>query len=111
MGRRSLRVRLLVIAALAAVCSIAKERIAPAESTAFVGVNGTSFTLAGKPFFVTGVNNHYLTFGTTTDVTRVLDDAVQLGANALRIYLQPVIGSLDGVMPTIWDWKKTGETN
>ncbi len=78
-----------------------------ANATDFVGTSGTGFTLAGKPFRVAGVNNHYLTFGTPIEVTRVLDDAVALGANVVRLFLQPVIGSLDGSVPTIWDKNKT----
>jgi len=62
------------------------------------------FTLAGKPYYVGGVNNHYLTFGLKSEVTDVLDDAVAMNANVLRTFLQPVIGSLDGTtVPTIWD--------
>jgi D-aspartate ligase len=45
----------------------------------FVLISGAMFTLAGKPFFITGVNNHYLTFGTEGEVLRVLDDSVALG--------------------------------
>jgi hypothetical protein len=43
-----------------------------------------------------GVNNHYLTFGSAVEVTRVLDDAVAIGANVVRTILQPVIGSILG---------------
>ncbi|MGB8277892.1 MAG: cellulase family glycosylhydrolase [Methylovirgula sp.] len=68
-------------------------------------------TLAGKPFFVAGVNNHYLTYGTAEEVTRVLDDAVALGANVVRTFLQPVIGSLDGSVPTIWHWKSRANSS
>lgn len=78
----------------------------------FVRTAGTHFTLAGKPFFVAGVNNHYLTFGSRAEVLRVLDDAVALNANVVRTFLQPVIGSPDGVrMPTIWDWKSKAESS
>jgi hypothetical protein len=35
-------------------------------------------------------------------VTRVLDDAVAMGANVVRTFLQPVIGALDGSSQTIW---------
>ncbi|TPI63656.1 hypothetical protein FJ417_05040 [Mesorhizobium sp. B3-1-7] len=38
--------------------------------------SGTNFTLDGKPFFVTGVNNHYLTYGSQDEVTRVLASVV-----------------------------------
>jgi mannan endo-1,4-beta-mannosidase len=78
---------------------------------AFVQASGTNFVLNGKPYFVAGVNNHYLTFGSNQEVTRVLDDAVSLGANVVRTFLQPVIGSVDGTVPTIWNWKKESETS
>ena len=68
----------------------------------FVKTNNTSFTFDGKPFFVTGVNNHYLLYGTDTEVKEVLDDAVALGANVVRTFLQPVIGSPDDDRTTIW---------
>ncbi|TIV12476.1 MAG: beta-mannosidase, partial [Mesorhizobium sp.] len=53
----------------------------------------------------------YLTFGSHNEVTRVLDDAVAMGANVARVFLQPVIGSLDGSVPTIWNWRLEGETS
>ncbi|TIU66939.1 MAG: beta-mannosidase, partial [Mesorhizobium sp.] len=81
------------------------------SATSFIKTSGTSFTLDGKPFFVTGVNNHYLTYGSQDEVTRVLDDAVAMGANVVRIFLQPVIGSLDGSVPTIWNWRLEGEAS
>lgn len=82
-----------------------------AFATQFVRTKGTGFTLDGKPFFVTGVNNHYLTSGSEQEVVRVFDDAVALGANVVRTYLQPVIASLDGSVPTIWDWKSNAESS
>ena len=63
---------------------------------------GTSFTVDGKPFFVAGVSNHYLLYGTDTEVNDVLDDAVALGANVVRTFLQSVIGSPDDDRTTIW---------
>ncbi|TIV67914.1 MAG: beta-mannosidase [Mesorhizobium sp.] len=81
------------------------------SATSFIKTAGTNFTLNGRPFFVTGVNNHYLTFGSQDEVTRVLDDAVAMGANVVRIFLQPVIGSLDGSVPTIWDWRLEGDAS
>ncbi|MER8779067.1 cellulase family glycosylhydrolase [Mesorhizobium sp. M0189] len=80
-------------------------------ATSFIKTSGTNFTLDGRPFFVTGVNNHYLTYGSQDEVTRVLDDAVAMGANVVRTFLQPVIGSLDGSKPTIWDWRLEGEAS
>lgn len=78
----------------------------------FVQANGTQFVLDGKPFYVTGVNNHYLTFSSDEEMIRVLDDAVAMGANVVRIFLQPVIGSLDGTtVPTIWDRDSRAESS
>jgi mannan endo-1,4-beta-mannosidase len=76
---------------------------AVAAPSGFVRTSGSQFLLDGRLFFVTGVNNHYLTFGSREEVVRVLDDAVAMGANTVRTFLQPVIGSLDGSVPTIWD--------
>lgn len=81
------------------------------SAMSFIKTSGTNFTLDGKPFFVTGVNNHYLTYGSQVEVTRVLDDAVAMGANVVRTFLQPVIGSIDGSVPTIWDWRLEGEAS
>ncbi|WP_189512546.1 MULTISPECIES: glycoside hydrolase family 2 TIM barrel-domain containing protein [unclassified Mesorhizobium] len=96
--------------AFASVLAIAGTLNDP-SATSFIKTSGTNFTLDGKPFFVTGVNNHYLTFGSHNEVTRVLDDAVAMGANVARVFLQPVIGSLDGSVPTIWNWRLEGETS
>jgi mannan endo-1,4-beta-mannosidase len=95
--------RILVFALLSA--SPASAGAANPPATAFVSTSGTDFTVDGKTFFVTGVNNHYLPYGSHDEVTRVLDDAVAMGANVVRTFLQPVIGSLDGSVPTIWDWR------
>jgi mannan endo-1,4-beta-mannosidase len=76
-----------------------------------VKTSGTTFTLAGRPFFITGVNNHYLPHASETEITQVLDDAVALGTPVLRSYLEPVIGSPDGSVPTIWDWQSTANSN
>ena len=65
-----------LLSAPAAVCAADDP-----PATSFVKTSGTAFALDGKPFFVTGVNNHYLTFGSRDEVTRVLDDAVAMGAN------------------------------
>jgi mannan endo-1,4-beta-mannosidase len=81
------------------------------SATSFIKTSGTNFTLDGSPFFVTGVNNHYLTYGSQDEVTRLLDDAVAMGDNVVRTFFQPVIGSLDGSKPTIWDWWLEGEAS
>jgi mannan endo-1,4-beta-mannosidase len=78
----------------------------------FIAVEGTHFILQGRRFDVAGINNHYLTFGSKAEVDRVLDDAVAMGANVVRTFIQPVIGSLDGKRaPTIWDWRKDESSN
>lgn len=94
----------LLLALLAAVPAVAASAAA-ASAPAFVATSGTGFTVGGRPFFVAGVNNHYLPYGSHDEVTRVLDDAVAMGANVVRTFLQPVIGSLDGSVPTIWHWR------
>ena len=87
---------------------------APKSQTAtdFASASGTHFMLQGKPYFVAGVNNHYLTYGKPSEVIGVLDDAVAIKAKVVRTFLQPVIGSVDGVtVPTIWDWKSRQESS
>ena len=74
-------------------------------SAGFVKTRGTAFSVDGKPFFVTGVNNHYLVYGTETEVTAVLDDAVAVGANVVRTFLTPVIGDPDDDRMTIWKFR------
>lgn len=82
------------------------------EPDGFVSVSGGRFVHNGKPFAVAGVNNHYLTFGSAAEVTRVLDDAVAMHANVVRTFIQPVVGSRDGVtVPTIWDWKRKADAS
>jgi mannan endo-1,4-beta-mannosidase len=81
------------------------------STSQFVEPEGTSFSLGGAPFFIAGVNNHYMTYGTESEVTRVLDDAVAMHANVVRTFLQPVIGSLDGSVRTIWDWRSKADSS
>ncbi|WP_457796807.1 glycoside hydrolase 5 family protein [Methylocystis sp. S23] len=101
------------LAALAAAQCAAPAIAAPERpmAQAFVRAAGVEFRLEGKPFRVAGVNNHYLTFGSEQEVTRVLDDAVAMGANVVRTFLQPVIGSKDGSVRTIWDFKSREESS
>lgn len=82
-----------------------------APASDFVRRAGLGFTLNGGPYRVAGVNNHYLAFGSREEVTRVLDDAVAMHANVVRTFLQPVIGSLDGSVPTIWNWRSTSSAS
>lgn len=87
---------------------------APAQdqrSDDFVHADGSQFRLHGHPYFVAGVNNHYLTFGSKQEIRRVLDDAVAMHANVVRTFLQPVIGSPDGSTPTIWNWQQNEESS
>jgi mannan endo-1,4-beta-mannosidase len=87
------------------------DAAADRPSAPFVTTSGTQFTLDGRPFYVTGVNNHYLTSGSPPEVVRVLDDAAAMGANVVRTYLHPVIGSLDGSVPTIWDFRSKADAS
>jgi mannan endo-1,4-beta-mannosidase len=99
----------LGLALLSASASVSAADDPTAAS--FIKTSGTAFTLDGRPFLVTGVNNHYLTFASRDEVTRVLDDAAAMGANVVRIFLQPAIGSLDGSMPTIWNWRNNADAS
>ena len=97
---------MLRVLSVALLCALPAPSLAegPAKG-GFVEASGTQFSLNGRPFFITGVNIHYLTYGSRQEVILALDDAVALGANVVRLFLQPVIGSLDGRIPTIWDWR------
>ncbi|WP_349643105.1 glycoside hydrolase 5 family protein [Bradyrhizobium japonicum] len=108
-GLRDAGMRVLVLALLFAPASVSVAH--DMSATSFVKTSGTDFTVDGRQFFVVGVNNHYLTFGSRNEVTRVLDDAVAIGANVVRTFLQPVVGSLDGRNATIWNWKADGDAN
>jgi mannan endo-1,4-beta-mannosidase len=102
-GLGNAAMRVLVFALLSAPAAVSAAD--GASATSFIKTSGTNFTLDGRPFFVTGVNNHYLPYGSQAEVTRVLDDAVAMGANVVRTFLQPVVGSLDGSIATIWNWR------
>jgi mannan endo-1,4-beta-mannosidase len=79
----------------------------PPKPGSFVSVEGGHFVAQGRRFNVAGVNNHYLTFGSSAEVVRVLDDAVAMGANVVRTFIQPVIGAPDGdSVSTIWNWRR-----
>src|SRR5437899_4253218 len=108
-GLRNAGLRVLVFALLSALAAVSAAE--DSAATSFIETSGTDFTLDGRPFFVTGVNNHYLTFGSQAEVTRVLDDAKATGANIVRTFLQPVIGSLDGSVATIWNWRVVADAS
>lgn len=101
----------VVIALIAAIAMVDRGRAG--NYSEFVKTSGVQFTLHNAPFYITGVNNHYLTYGSQTEVDRVLNDAVALHANVIRIFLQPVIGSPDDwIFPwSVWNWRKTGKTS
>jgi len=65
------------------------------STTSFSKASGTDFTVDGRPFFVTGAKNHDRTFGAQDEVTRLVDDAMAIGADMVRSFRQPKIGSLD----------------
>jgi mannan endo-1,4-beta-mannosidase len=98
--------RSIIVAALTSLSIVALFAAKPAVASEFVKTERTQFVLDGKPFYVTGVNNHYLPWGSDAEVTRVLDDAVAMGANVVRTFLDGVIGSPDGaIAPTIWKFR------
>jgi mannan endo-1,4-beta-mannosidase len=106
---RNTGLQVLVLALLSAPSTVSAAD--DVSATSFVKTSETGFTVGAKPFFVAGVNNHYLTFGSQDEVIRVLDDAVALGANVVRTFLQPVIGSLDGSVATIWNRRREGDAS
>ena len=77
----------------------------------FVVLSGNRFLLNGEDFRVAGVNNHYLAYGSQKEVEGVLDDAEAMNANVVRIFVTPVIGSLDGQVPTIWNWRSDADSS
>lgn len=78
----------------------------------FVARDKSAFVLHDAPYFVAGINNHYLTFGSPAEVVRVLDDAVAMHANVVRTFIQPVIGSPSGGADrTIWDWTSQSDSS
>jgi mannan endo-1,4-beta-mannosidase len=80
-------------------------------SAGFVVRSGNRFLLNGEDFRVAGVNNHYLAFGSQKEVEAVLDDAEAMNANVVRAFVTPVIGSLDGQVPTIWNWRSDADSS
>ena len=100
--RPSFRHRLgSAVAAIAVLlCALAPPADAQGEPkpASFVRAQGTRFVLGDQPFNVAGVNNHYLTFGSEQEVLRVLDDAVAIGANVVRTFLQPLLGCAPQVL-------------
>lgn len=108
-GLRDAGIRSLIFALLAVPMAVGATGDSPAMS--FIRTSGTAFTVDGRPFYVAGVNNHYLTFGSQDEVKRVLDDAVAMRANVVRTFLQPVIGSLDGSTSTIWNWRNQADAS
>jgi mannan endo-1,4-beta-mannosidase len=101
--------------AAALLCQLLAALLSPdvaAAEPGFVSRQGTAFVLDGQVFTPVGVNNHYLTFGTSAEVERVLDGAAKIGANVVRTFLQPVIG-VPGAPSgsTIWDYDSKAETS
>ena len=103
--------RILLVTFLCLAASSASDGVKAEQASSFVTVKDTHFELDGAPFFVAGVNNHYLPFGSHDEVISVLDDAVAMNANVVRTFIQPVIGSLHGAIPTIWNWRSTADTS
>jgi len=110
----------LTIVALIESCQLSTEavHVATAKETDavwrqqdFVTRRGDEFFLEGVTFRVAGVNNHYLAWGSRQEVTRVLDDAVAMHANVVRTFVGPIIGSLDGSVRTVWDWRRKAESS
>ena len=104
--------RVLRYSVLACSLAFTSGMSVSARADGFVTTKGTQFILSAKPYYVTGVNNHYLVWGSNAEVDRVLDAAVAMGANVLRAGLGPVIGAADGGEPkTIWQFHNNGASS
>ena len=106
-----LALRLSVIFAMA-LGAAPRSAVQPRRSLNSWASKARTSSSTEAEFNVAGINNHYLTYGSRAEVERVLDDAVAMGANVVRTFIQPVIGSLDGkrVRP-IWDWRSKASSN
>lgn len=101
-----------VAVTLTAICaSLLVPRTEAEQVRGFVQRRGDSFFLDGAEFRVAGVNNHYLPYGSQKEVTAVLDDAVAMKANVVRTFVQPIIGSLDGRVATVWNWQSHADSS
>jgi len=106
------KIHSIIVTALTSLSLVTLFTAKPAAASAFVKTEDTQFVLDGKPFYVTGVNNHYLPWGSDAEVTRALDDAVAMGANVVRTILGGVIGSPDGtIVRTIWKFHNDGASS
>ncbi len=72
-------------------------------ASSYVTQVGANFLLEGKPFYITGANNHYIQFAPQAEVDRILADAVAMKLNVLRIWGFLDIGSLDHSVATVWN--------
>lgn len=79
----------------------------------FVKTSGTRFTVDGKPIYIAGCNNYYLSYKSDYMVEAVLDGAQTLGLNVIRTWGSIVAGSSsagldppghkDGIYFQYWD--------
>lgn len=81
----------------------------PNQPNDFVYASGTHFKLNGHAFYVAGTNHHYLHFAPQVEISNVLQDAQNMGINALRLWAFLDIGSLDGVAKKT-TWSKYGNS-
>jgi mannan endo-1,4-beta-mannosidase len=100
-----------LFAALSIGPDVAAAKAPDKGSRGFVTRSGHEFVLNGKTFRVAGVNNHYLTYGSRVEVTRVLDDAVAMNANVVRIFVSPITGSTDGSVANVFNWNSKADSS
>src|SRR6266496_2287366 len=114
--RLLLRLVLLLILGLLITLAVSMP-IAQAAPAGFVTRCGTLFCLNGKTFNIAGTNNHYLGWGTQSEVDHVLNDAKAMNLNVVRTIMHSVRGSLDstqvnqGTMPLKWNWGSTADSS
>jgi mannan endo-1,4-beta-mannosidase len=70
----------------------------------FVRQEGTSLLLNGEPFRFAGTNNYYMHYKSNEMIDAVLDDAAEMGLNAIRVW-----GFMEGISHSHTMQHKPGE--
>jgi mannan endo-1,4-beta-mannosidase len=110
--RRQFLARSAALGAAVAAGACTSAAAATPRGGPFVGVEGTRFTLDGRPFSVAGANNHYLGWASRAEVDDVLGAARGMGLNVVRTIMSCVVGSLDGVSRrSLWNWRSTDDSS
>ena len=91
----------MTAALCAVVLAVPLDRSAQAATTGFVTASGGQFRLNGQVFRFGGTNNYYLNYVSNTMRDDVLNDAVTMNLNVMRIWGFIDRGGLNGSPPDI----------